>query len=27
LRGRRAASLWLRIPMQVLFVGWAWAVR
>jgi uncharacterized membrane protein len=27
LRGRRATSLWLRVPMQVLFVGWAWAVR
>jgi uncharacterized membrane protein len=27
LRGRPATALWLRIPMQVLFVGWAWAVR
>jgi uncharacterized membrane protein len=27
LRGRRATSLWLRIPMQVLFIAWAWAVR
>ena len=27
LRGRRATSLWLRIPMQVLFIGWAWAVQ
>jgi uncharacterized membrane protein len=27
LRGRRATSLWLRVPMQVLFIAWAWAVR
>jgi len=27
LRGRRATPLWLRVPMQILFVGWAWAVR
>ena len=27
LRGRRATSLWLRVPMQVLFVVWVWAVR
>ena len=27
LRGRRATPLWLRIPMQVLFVAWAWYVR
>jgi uncharacterized membrane protein len=27
LRGRPATALWLRIPMQVLFVLWAWAVR
>jgi uncharacterized membrane protein len=27
LRGRRATSLWLRVPMQGLFIAWAWAVR
>jgi uncharacterized membrane protein len=27
LRGRRATSLWLRVPMQILFIAWAWAVR
>jgi uncharacterized membrane protein len=27
LRGRPATVLWLRIPMQVLFVLWAWAIR
>jgi uncharacterized membrane protein len=27
LRGRRATPLWIRVPMQVLFVGWAWMVR
>src|SRR5262245_8884178 len=27
LRGRRATPLWLRIPMQVLFIAWAWYVR
>jgi uncharacterized membrane protein len=27
LRGRRATSLWLRVPMQVLFMVWAWSVR
>lgn len=27
LRGRRATPLWLRVPMQVLFVAWAWYVR
>jgi uncharacterized membrane protein len=27
LNGRPATALWLRIPMQVLFVLWAWAVR
>jgi len=27
LRGRPATALWLRVPMQVLFVLWAWAVR
>lgn len=27
LRGRHATSLWLRVPMQMLFIAWAWAVR
>jgi len=27
LRGRRPTPLWLRVPMQVLFILWAWAVR
>jgi uncharacterized membrane protein len=27
LRGRPATSLWLRVPMQVLFIAWAWFVR
>jgi uncharacterized membrane protein len=27
LRGRRAMPLWLRVPMQALFIGWAWIVR
>jgi uncharacterized membrane protein len=27
LRGRQATPLWLRVPMQVLFVVWAWSVR
>jgi len=27
LRGRRATPLWLRVPMQVLFIAWAWSVR
>jgi uncharacterized membrane protein len=27
LRGRPATPLWLRLPMQVLFVAWAWVVR
>jgi uncharacterized membrane protein len=27
LRGRRATSLWLRVPMQALFIVWLWAVR
>src|SRR5262245_34781654 len=27
LRGPPATTLWLRIPMQVLFVAWAWYVR
>ena len=27
LRGRTATPLWLRTPMQILFIAWAWAVR
>jgi uncharacterized membrane protein len=27
LRGRPATSLWLRVPMQILFIAWAWAIR
>ena len=27
LRGRRATRLWLRVPMQALFIVWAWTVR
>jgi uncharacterized membrane protein len=27
LRGRAATPLWLRTPMQILFIAWAWAVR
>jgi uncharacterized membrane protein len=27
IRGRRATALWLRAPMQVLFIVWAWMVR
>jgi uncharacterized membrane protein len=27
LRGKPATSLWLRVPMQALFVAWAWLVR
>lgn len=27
LRGRAPTPLWIRVPMQVLFVVWAWAVR
>ena len=27
LRGRPPTPLWLRIPMQVLFVGWAWLIK
>jgi uncharacterized membrane protein len=27
LRGRRATPLWIRVPMQLLFVAWAWYVR
>ena len=27
LRGRRATPLWIRVPMQVLFIAWTWVVR
>jgi len=27
LRGRPATALWLRLPMQLLFIAWAWVVR
>ena len=27
IRGRRVTPLWLRVPMQALFVGWTWYVR
>ncbi len=27
IRGRRATPLWLRAPMQLLFMAWAWMVR
>jgi uncharacterized membrane protein len=27
LRGRTVTPLWLRMPMQILFIAWAWAVR
>jgi uncharacterized membrane protein len=27
IRGRRATPLWLRAPMQVLFIAWTWIVR
>jgi uncharacterized membrane protein len=27
LRGRAVTPLWLRTPMQILFIAWAWAVR
>jgi uncharacterized membrane protein len=27
LRGQQATSLWLRLPMQMLFIAWAWMVR
>jgi uncharacterized membrane protein len=27
LRGRPATALWLRVPMQLLFIAWAWAIR
>jgi len=27
LRGRPATALWVRLPMQLLFIVWAWAVR
>jgi len=27
LRGQPATRLWLRIPMQLLFIGWAWLIK
>ncbi len=27
IRGRRVSPLWLRIPMQALFMAWTWYVR
>ena len=27
LRGHAATPLWIRIPMQILFIGWAWWIR
>jgi len=27
LRGRRPTPLWIRVPMQILFIAWAWYVR
>jgi uncharacterized membrane protein len=27
LRGRPPTPLWIRVPMQMLFVAWAWMVR
>ena len=27
IRGRRATPLWLRVPMQALFMVWAWYVK
>jgi uncharacterized membrane protein len=27
LRGRPPTPLWIRVPMQMLFVVWAWTVR
>jgi len=27
IRGRRVTALWLRVPMQALFMAWAWYVR
>jgi len=27
IRGRRVTPLWLRVPMQALFMVWAWYVR
>jgi uncharacterized membrane protein len=27
IRGRQATALWMRAPMQVLFLAWAWVVR
>jgi uncharacterized membrane protein len=27
IRGRKATALWIRAPMQALFIAWAWLVR
>jgi uncharacterized membrane protein len=27
LRGRPATPLWIRVPVQILFIAWAWYVR
>jgi uncharacterized membrane protein len=27
IRGRRVTPLWLRVPMQILFIIWAWYIR
>jgi uncharacterized membrane protein len=27
LRGHPATPIWIRVPMQMLFIGWAWVVR
>lgn len=27
LRGRPATPLWIRVPMQLLFIAWTWMVR
>jgi uncharacterized membrane protein len=27
LRGQPATRLWVRIPMKVLFIGWAWLIK
>jgi uncharacterized membrane protein len=27
MRGRRVTPLWLRVPMQILFIAWAWYIR
>ena len=27
IRGRRVTPLWLRVPMQALFMLWAWYIK